>query len=175
MSLARPGSSLIERVTVHAPIETVWSVISDPGMLPRWNPKVVRVMPEAIRAPGQGYRFRLTQRFGRRIDTRLVEIVHWSPPRELELESTGGGLPSGHRVREIWTLETRGDSTVVRQSIDLSESGISLPWRVAIALLHRIGKPAGGDRYLDVMRELIEGGHLAESAGGNAASSVAVQ
>lgn len=166
--MSRAGGALQERVLIRASIDEVWSVVSNPELLPRWNPKAVRVMPDSLSAPGPGYRFRVTQRFGRRVDTRQTEIVTWNPPNELQMRITGGSMPAGAEVIEAWILESRDGATMVKQTVDLSRSGIAWAWRVAIAILNRIGKPAAGDRYLDVMRELIEGGHLPGRADGNA-------
>lgn len=167
------GSVIRERVVIRAPLEQVWRVVADPALLPRWNGKIVRVMPDAIREAGPGYRFRVTHRFGRRVETRRVEIDGWQPPSYLRMTSSGGGLPPGAYATETWSLDSREGATHVEQAIDLSNAAIPIAARVLMVLLHRIGKPAGGDRYLDVLRELIEGGHLG-AAEGNAGTAAGV-
>lgn len=134
-------------------------MVSDPEMLPRWNPKVVHATPASMGDPRQGYRYRVTHRFGRRIETRDVIIESFVPPASLRLRLTGGALPSGASVVESWQLERVERGTRVTQTIDMSQSGMALPWRILLALLHRMGRPVG-HRYLDVLRLLIEGEHL---------------
>jgi uncharacterized membrane protein len=139
------------RMQMPAPIELVWSLVSDPERqldfmsgLTRWE------IDSKIRA-GLGARYRMLFRIGSAEVGGLVEIVEWSPPSDLAWTSV-----TGIDQRGRWRLRAaRNGRTQVEFRLAYGVAG-SGPWgwvaeRVAAPLV------AGHlRRSLEQLRRLVE-------------------
>ncbi|HEX8975293.1 MAG TPA: SRPBCC family protein [Solirubrobacteraceae bacterium] len=78
------------RISVGAPIEAVWSVVSDPERMLSFMSGVTRWEVESDQPTGLGARYRMLMRVGSAEIGGLIEIVEWEPPRELAWTSITG-------------------------------------------------------------------------------------
>lgn len=78
------------RTSVGAPIEAVWSVVSDPERMLSFMSGVTRWEVESDQPTGLGARYRMLMRVGSAEIGGLIEIVEWEPPRELAWTSITG-------------------------------------------------------------------------------------
>jgi hypothetical protein len=100
---------------VAAPAQAVWDVVSDPEKvlhvmagITRWEPQVRREgpggtapVPDGAPQHGLGARYRMLMRVGSAEVGSLVEIVEFSPPRDMAWTSVTGVDQRGRwRVRE---------------------------------------------------------------------------
>jgi uncharacterized protein YndB with AHSA1/START domain len=107
---------------LQAPIERVWTAISELEHLPAWDPAVEEVQ---TRAPGdeQGVGSRVGYVIKGRLPMRLAfeaTIARVAPPRELELRAEGELAGTGR-----WLLDQQGDTTTVRYLWDVRTTK---PW-----------------------------------------------
>lgn len=145
-----------ESITINADPMEVWAVVADPSLAPGWNPKIVEVETMSAGRPQAGSRYRITYEMSGRRSSFDAEITTFEPPQKLVLELTGGPPPTAGTVREIFELRRSNRGTRVRQSINMSRSGMNLLLRLLLGSLHRIGRPVG-KRYLETLKELVEG------------------
>ena len=107
---------------LQAPIERVWTAISDLEHVPAWYPAVQEVQ---TLAPGdeQGVGSRVRYLIKGRLPMRLAfeaTITRVTPPRELELRAEGELAGTGR-----WLLDQHGDTTTVRYLWDVRTTK---PW-----------------------------------------------
>ena len=106
-------------IEIEAPIEAVWRAVTDADELTRWFAESAGI------TPGEGGTYRVSWGEGLESQSR---ITAWEPPRRLRLVGGPGGdagdevwqLTAEQPIVEEWTLEARGDVTVLR----LVDSGI---------------------------------------------------
>lgn len=143
-------------IVIRASAAEVWQMVGDPLTASQWNPRVTGVSRASMSGPGDGARYRVTVRFGGRESTADLEIVEYEPLARMVTVLTGGRLQPGRSVTEIWTLEQRRSREItLRQSVDLSRSGIPLVWRIVTWLLHKIGRPVATP-HLEILGQLVE-------------------
>jgi carbon monoxide dehydrogenase subunit G len=116
---------------LQAPIERVWTAISDLEHLPAWYPAVEEVQ---TLAPGdeQGVGSRVGYLIKGRLPMRLAfeaTIARVVPPRELELRAEGELAGTGR-----WLLDQHGDTTTVRYLWDVRTTK---PWMNLVAPVAR--------------------------------------
>jgi carbon monoxide dehydrogenase subunit G len=116
---------------LQAPIERVWTAISELEHLPAWYPAVEEVQ---TLAPGdeQGVGSRVGYLIKGRLPMRLAfeaTIVRVVPPRELELRAEGELAGTGR-----WLLDQQGDTTTVRYLWDVRTTK---PWMNLVAPVAR--------------------------------------
>lgn len=97
---------LLERaVHIHAPVEAVWHLVSDPRHLTEWSPTVHQVEHHSGEAGAEGSRYANRNRDGELEWTTHSVIVRSQPPRHLSF-----------RIEENWAvwsfdLEVEDDGT----------------------------------------------------------------
>jgi carbon monoxide dehydrogenase subunit G len=116
---------------LRAPIEPVWSAISDLEQLPAWYPGVHEVQ---TLAPGDdhGVGARVRYVIKGRLPMRLVfeaTIARVDPPREAELRAEGELAGTGR-----WLLDQEGEVTTVRYLWDVRTTR---PWMNLVAPVAR--------------------------------------
>jgi uncharacterized membrane protein len=93
----RVGSSVV----VDAPIEQVWSIVSDPERVLSFMSGITRWEPAGPVPTGLGARYRMLLRVGAAEVGGLIEVVEWSVPTELAWTSVTGVDQRGRwRLRE---------------------------------------------------------------------------
>ena len=92
------------RVTVSAPPEAVWSIISDPERMLSFMSGVTRWEVAGDHPTGLGARYRMLFRVGSAEVGGLIEVVEFHAPRDMAWTSV-----TGLDQRGRWRLRTAGD------------------------------------------------------------------
>jgi carbon monoxide dehydrogenase subunit G len=122
------------QTVISAPIETVWSFVSDPEQALSFMSGVTRWEVESEQSDGLGARYRMLLRVGSAEVGGLIEVVEWDPPRELAWTSITGVDQRGRwRLRPISEGRTRVE---IRLAAGVAGSGLA-GW-----LAERIAQPA---------------------------------
>ena len=156
------------KTNVLAPIDQVWSFVSDPDRVLSFMSGVTRWEVEGDRRTGLGARYRVLFRIGAAEIGGLIEVVEWDEPRELAWTSVTGVDQRGRwRLREQSRSRTKVE---LRMAYGVAGSG---PWgwiaeQVAAPVLS-----AHLRRTLNQLRRLIEQDQLRESAASRRAARVA--
>ena len=136
---------------VAAPIETVWSMVSDPVRVLTFMSGVTRWEPASDQHTGLGARYRMLLRVGSAEVGGLIEVVEWDEPYELAWTSVTGVDQRGRwRLRETPAGQTRVE---IRLAYGVAGSGLS-GW-----LAERIAAPAVSrhlHQSLEQLRRLVE-------------------
>jgi uncharacterized membrane protein len=110
-------------VTVAAPPERVWAVVSDPGRVLSYMSGVTRWEVVSEEPTGLGARYRILMRVGSAEVGGLVEIVEWVPDCELAWTSVTGMDQRGRwRLRETGEGRTRAE---LRLAYGVAGSGLT--------------------------------------------------
>ncbi len=110
-------------VTVAAPPERVWAVVSDPGRVLSYMSGVTRWEVVSEEPTGLGARYRILMRVGSAEVGGLVEIVEWVPDCELAWTSVTGMDQRGRwRLREAGEGRTRAE---LRLAYGVAGSGLT--------------------------------------------------
>ncbi len=147
-----------ESVTVSAPAEQVWAIVSDPERLLGFMSGVTRWEVVSPTATGLGARYRMLFRVGSAEIGGLVEIVEWAPPYDFAWTSV-----TGLDQRGRWRLRDAGAGTRVEFRLAYGVAGSGLTgW-----LAERIAAPAVAGhlrRSLRQLKRLVEYEQLRERA-----------
>jgi uncharacterized membrane protein len=93
---------------IAAPVDRVWSAISDPERMLSFMSGVTRWEIAGAQATGLGARYRMLMRIGSAEIGGLIEVVEWDPPCELAWTSVTGIDQRGRwRLREMAGDRTR--------------------------------------------------------------------
>lgn len=98
-----PATARRETV-IHAPIETVWHVLTDFDNWPTWNKDVSKIKLEGPVAPGTVFRWKAG---GLTIVSTIQELT---PPRRVSWT----GQTFGTQAKHTWDLIAEGDGVRVR-------------------------------------------------------------
>jgi uncharacterized membrane protein len=108
---------------VAAPIDQVWSFVSDPERVLSFMSGVTRWEVEGTRRTGLGTRYRVLFRIGAAEIGGLIEVVEWEQPTELAWTSVLGVDQRGRwRLRQ---LSDGGTRVELRMAYGVAGSG---PW-----------------------------------------------
>jgi uncharacterized membrane protein len=153
-------------MVVPAPIELVWSIVSDPERVLDYMHGVTRWELEGEQPVGMGARYRVLFRVGSAEIGGLIETVEYAPPCELAWTSVTGVDQRGRwRLRELGSARTKVE---FRLAYGVAGSGIS-GW-----VAERIASPIVRGhvrRSLDQLRRLVEHEQLRERAAARAAAA----
>jgi uncharacterized membrane protein len=153
---------------VSAPIDRVWSIVSDPERVLSFMSGVTRWEVEGDRRLGLGARYRVLFRVGAAEIGGLVEIVEWDEPCDLAWSSVMGIDQRGRwRLRELSAGRTRVE---LRMAYGVAGSGLS-GW-----LAERLAAPTVSGqlrRSLGQLKRIIEHEQLRERAAARRAASTA--
>jgi uncharacterized membrane protein len=109
-------------VQVAAPIETVWSIVSDPERVLSYMSGVTRWELAGDQRTGLGTRYRMLFRIGSAEVGGLIEVVEWDEPCELAWTSVTGLDQRGRwRLRDASNGRTRVE---IRLAYGVAGSGI---------------------------------------------------
>lgn len=148
---------LRDRVEIKIPPEAVWSFISDPGQLQKWNGGIRAIIPISTGAWTAGSRWRVRYEFHGRESNYLAQALEFEKPTRLVIHLTGGDMPVNGYMQEIYELSPSEKGTVLRCNIALSGSGMHFLSGWAKFLSHHIFRPRR-KRYLLKLKELAESG-----------------
>jgi len=109
-----PAAAAAEE-TIQAPLEVVWTTLSDLADWPRWNEAVGSMQAPSSLRPGATFRW---EAGGMRISSRLEDVA--APAR-----IAWSGRTFGVKARHVWELEARDGATLVRTR---ESFGGWLPW-----------------------------------------------
>lgn len=144
---------------VLAPIDQVWSFVSDPERVLSFMSGVSRWEVEGEPSTGLGARYRMLFRVGAAEIGGLIEVVEWAEPRELAWTSVTGVDQRGRwRLRELSRSRTRIE---LRMAYGVAGSGLS-GW-----IAERVAAPVVSGhlrRTLNQLGRLIEQEQLREGA-----------
>lgn len=156
------------RTNILAPVDQVWSFVSDPEHVLSFMSGVTRWEVEGERRTGPGARYRVLFRVGAAEIGGLIEVVEWEEPRELAWTSVTGIDQRGRwRLRELSKSRTRVE---LRMAYGVAGSGL-WGW-----LAEQVAGPvvsAHLRRTLGQLRRLIEQEQLRESAAARRTSRAA--
>jgi uncharacterized membrane protein len=149
---------------VNAPIDQVWSFISEPERVLSFMSGMTRWEVEGERRTGLGARYRVLVRIGAAEIGGLIEVVEWEKPRELAWSSVLGIDQRGRwRLRELPGGRTRVE---LRMAYGVAGSG---PWGW---IAERAASPSVSGhlkRTLAQLKRMIEHEQLRELAARRAA------
>jgi uncharacterized membrane protein len=147
------------RTHVAAPIEKVWSVVSDPERALTFFSGVTRWEVVSDKPTGLGARYRMLFRIGSAEVGGLIEVVEWDEPCEMAWTSVTGVDQRGrYRLREVDGGFTRVE---LRLAYGVAGSGLS-GW-----IAERIAAPTVGGhlrRTLQQLKRLVEYEQLRDRA-----------
>ncbi len=153
---------------VIAPIDRVWSIVSDPARALSFMSGVTRWEVEGERRTGLGARYRVLLRVGAAEIGGLIEMVEWDEPSEIAWSSVMGIDQRGRwRLRELPRGRTRVE---LRMAYGVAGAGLS-GW-----LAERLAAPtisAQLRRSLTQLKRLVEHEQLREQAAARRAARVA--
>jgi uncharacterized membrane protein len=99
---------LNESIVISAPCGLVWEYLEEPGNALHFMSGVTRWEVEGERRSGLGARYRMLMRVGSAEMGGLVEVVEWSPERDMAWSSVTGVDQRGRwRLRETDDGRTR--------------------------------------------------------------------
>jgi uncharacterized membrane protein len=134
------------RTVVSAPIETVWSIVSDPERALSFMSGVTRWEVESDEPTGLGARYRMLLRVGSAEVGGLIEIVEWDAPCDLAWNSVTGIDQRGRwRLRPAPGGRTQAE---IRLAYGVAGSGIA-GW-----LAERLAGPAVSGHLKTTVRQL---------------------
>jgi uncharacterized membrane protein len=155
---------------VLAPIDQVWTFVSDPQRMLSFMSGVTRWEVEGEQRTGLGARYRILFRIGAAEIGGLIEIVEFDEPRELAWTSVLGIDQRGRwRLRELSKGRTRVE---FRMAYGVAGSG---PWGW---LAERVAAPIVSGhlkRSLAQLRRMIEHEQLRERAASRASARAALR
>lgn len=140
-------------IEIHAPLETVWQILTDFSSYPDWNPHIRKVLG----TPAAGERITIHTRppGGRTVVMRPL-VTRWSPPNELRWRATflARGLFTGEHGFRLEMID-RGRVRFVQ---DESFSGLLVPLysRLRLAATRR-----GFEEVNEALRERAEAESIA--------------
>jgi uncharacterized membrane protein len=153
---------------VIAPIDRVWSIVSDPERVLGFMSGVTRWEVEGDRRMGLGARYRVLFRVGAAEIGGLIEMVEWDEPCELAWSSVMGIDQRGRwRLRELSAGRTRVE---LRMAYGVAGSGLS-GW-----LAERLAAPTVSGhlrRSLGQLKRMLEHEQLRERAAARRATRAA--
>jgi uncharacterized membrane protein len=154
-------------ITVLAPIDQVWSFVSDPERVLSFMSGITRWEIAGEEPSGLGARYRVLFRIGAAEVGGLIEVVEWEEPRELAWTSVTGIDQRGRwRLRELSRSRTKVE---LRMAYGVAGSGF-WGW-----LAERVAGPAVSAhvrRTLAQLRRIIEQEQLREGAASRRAAGV---
>lgn len=149
-----------EAITISAPAEQVWAIVSDPERVLGFMSGVTRWEVVSPNPTGLGARYRVLFRIGSAEVGGLIEIVEWAPPSDFAWTSVTGLDQRGRwRLRESGRGGTRVE---LRLAYGVAGSGLT-GW-----LAERVAAPAVSGHLRRSLRQLkraVEYDQLREHAG----------
>ena len=150
--------TLTSSVCIDAPAADVWQWLARIEEIPLWSRAVVsaRTVPGCERGVGAERVCQLVG--GITLSERWVE---WHEGESLTYE--GHGLPGVRVARNTWSVEPRGQQTILRSQAQVQLNGGLLSWPLEVAAKRQSGRM--GRRALGAFKYLVEQGRAPEDLG----------
>lgn len=123
---------VVASTEISAPPEAVWAFVADPGRVLHFMAGITRWEVVSEQPDGLGARYRMLMRVGGAEVGSLVEVVEWTPGRDMAWTSV-----TGVDQRARWRLRERGGRTHVEFRLSYGVAGAGIPGWVA----ERLGAP----------------------------------
>ena len=121
-----------ESITITAPPERVWEAVSDPRRYLHFMSGVTRWSVEGEQETGLGARYRMLLRVGSAEVGGLIEIVEFTPERDLAWNSV-----TGIDQRGRWRIRRRGGASQVELRLQYGVAGSGISGWIAESLAAR--------------------------------------
>lgn len=148
-----------EAITISAPAEQVWAIVSDPECVLEFMSGVTRWEVASPNPTGLGARYRVLFRIGSAEIGGLIEVVEWAPACDLAWTSV-----TGLDQRGRWRLRDTGrGGTRVEVRLAYGVAGAGLTGWIA----EHVAKPAVSGhlrRSLRQLKRIVEYEQLREQA-----------
>ncbi|HSB32205.1 MAG TPA: SRPBCC domain-containing protein [Candidatus Sulfobium mesophilum] len=144
------------RVEIDASPEVVWSYVSDPEKVREWHGGIKAIVPISAGVWSAGSQLRVRYEFRARESNYLAEVLDFERPLRLVIHLTGGNMPLGGYMQEVYELSASASGTILKQSLILYKYGTSLFKEALIFFLLHLVK-SRRKKYLFKLKELAEG------------------
>ena len=141
-----------DAAVAHVSPEQVWPYVADPGLIPFWNEKLVKVTRSIHGTVQTGEVFEARYRMSRSGGVSRVMVTRCQPMELVEYHHAVTSFGKQAEVVERYELTPHASGCRVRQTIELGPGTIPW-WAVPIVwLLARFGRPRG----MSAMEKLAE-------------------
>ena len=142
-----------DTIEIDAPPGRVWPHVVDLALMAKWHPKLVSAAPVTSGQPRVGHTWRTVSRMGSR-EKRFLSRIEVCEPFSRVVIAHQDDEGRKRFVRETIDLMPSGAGTRVRQTLDLTQSGIPFPWRLLMSFIARFGTPSGASIFAELKRTL---------------------
>ena len=142
-----------DTIDIDAPPERVWPHVVDLARMREWHPKLVSAEPVTSGQPRVGSTWKTVSRMGRR-ERRFLSRIEVCEPFTRVVFVHQDDAKRDRFARETIELTPHGACTRIVQSLDLTQSGIALPWRLLVGFIARSGTPVGPSIFAELKRTL---------------------
>lgn len=146
---------LRQSITIAADPAGVWPYLIDPVLQAAWNPKIVSIDRDVDGPVEIGDRFTMLYRMSGKDNLSQVEVTQVVPNERLVFQHRLALDKGEQQAEEIFELTPERNGTALTHTINLSDTGIPLPFRILIWLIMRFGKDVG-PKYLETLKQMIE-------------------
>jgi uncharacterized protein YndB with AHSA1/START domain len=129
-------------IAIPASPAKVWAIVSDPSLMPLWNPKCVQC--ERLDAPvRRGSRYQAIFSMAGPGQKTSCEVIECAPAGILKTRYTGKAFRKGGYVEEVFQLKPSSTGTLLTHAVDFTHAG--LPWfvRLLMRVIHVLGHGVG--------------------------------
>ena len=143
-------------ITIRSSPATVWAAVSDPSLMPLWNPKCLKCERQEG-SMRMGSRYKATFRMRGPEQETWCEVRDCVPTQLLTTRYSGKAFRNNGYVEETFRLTPIPSGTRLLHAVDFAHSG--LPWlvRLLMQLVGTFGYSVG-QSSLDGIRGLVEEG-----------------
>lgn len=120
-----------------------------------WNPRITAVVPITLGKPQANSQYRIRYKLSAKESNFLAEIMEYENLARIVLHFSGGNLPKKGFIQEIYEIFPDSKGTLLKQTVLIEKSGISIAGGLSLRMRNIIGATSG-KRYLSSLKELAE-------------------
>ena len=143
------------KIQLSASPENIWGYITDPMLMKIWNPRITAVVPITLGKPQANSQYRIRYKLSAKESNFLAEIMEYENLARIVLHFSGGNLPKKGFIQEIYEIFPDSKGTLLKQTVLIEKSGISIAGGLSLRMRNIIGATSG-KRYLSSLKELAE-------------------
>jgi hypothetical protein len=135
----------------------IWRFIEDPQQMKRWNSKLVSVQSISQGKRGKGYFYRAKYKMRKECEF-AAEVVEYVENQKWTVHFSNGigdGFSKDCNIFESYELIPNRNGTLVKQLIDIRNSGIPIIFQLLIWIITTIGSKAN-EGPLDSLKKLVQ-------------------